>query len=292
MAIEIKELTYIYSPGTPFERTALNNVNLSITDGEYIGLIGHTGSGKSTLIQHFNGLLRPSAGKISVQGISLTEGRPDLVRLRSKVGLVFQYPEYQLFEETVAKDIAFGPKNLGLSQEETADRVKESMELVGLSEDICEKSPFELSGGQKRRAAVAGVLAMRPEVLVLDEPIAGLDPKGRREMLGLIDNYHVKTGATVILVSHNMDDVAREADRVIVMSRGEIKKDGPPREVFSDVEGMQKLSLDVPQAALLAHMLKQRGLNIRTDVISAAELMAELIKNREAIAARRREAGK
>ena len=292
MAIEIKGLTYIYSPGTPFERTALNNIRLDISDGEYIGLIGHTGSGKSTLIQHFNGLLRPTAGQITVQGINLAEGRPDLVLLRSKVGLVFQYPEYQLFEETVAKDIAFGPKNLGLSEEETAGRVKEAMELVGLSEDICEKSPFELSGGQKRRAAVAGVLAMRPEVLVLDEPIAGLDPKGRREMLGLIDNYHVKTGATVILVSHNMDDVARAADRVIVMSRGEIKKDGLPREVFSDVEGMQKLSLDVPQAALLAHMLKQRGMDIRTDVISSAELMAELIKNKDVIAARRREAGK
>ena len=292
MAIIIKGLNYIYSPDSPFERTALKNIDLTVEDGEYIGLIGHTGSGKSTLIQHFNGLLKPSCGSISVQGINLSEGKPDLIKLRAKVGLVFQYPEYQLFEETVAKDIAFGPKNLGLSEEEINQRVREAMELVGLSPEMGEKSPFELSGGQKRRAAVAGVMAMRPEVLVLDEPIAGLDPKGRREMLNLINNYHVKMRATIVLVSHNMDDVAQAAGRVIVMSGGEIKKDGSPREIFKDVEGMQSLSLDVPQAALLAHELNKRGLNVRSDVISPNELIEELIKHKEAIAARRKEAGK
>lgn len=292
MAIIIKGLNYIYSPDSPFERTALKNINLTIEDEEYIGLIGHTGSGKSTLIQHFNGLLKPSGGSISVQGINLTEGKPDLIKLRSKVGLVFQYPEYQLFEETVAKDIAFGPKNLGLSEDEINLRVREAMELVGLPPEMGEKSPFELSGGQKRRAAIAGVMAMRPEVLVLDEPIAGLDPKGRREMLNLINNYHVKMGATIVLVSHNMDDVAQAASRVIVMSGGEIKKDGTPREIFKDVAGMQALSLDVPQAALLAHELNKRGLNVRSDVISPNELIEELIKHKEAIAARRKEAGK
>lgn len=292
MAIIIKELNYIYSPGTPFERAALKNINLTINDGEYIGLIGHTGSGKSTLIQHFNGLLKPSGGSLSVQGIELSDGKPDLIKLRSKVGLVFQYPEYQLFEESVAKDIAFGPKNLGLSEAEAAARVSEAMALVGLPPEMGEKSPFELSGGQKRRAAVAGVIAMRPEVLVLDEPIAGLDPKGRREMLELIDGYRAKTGATIVLVSHNMDDVAQAADRVIVMSGGEIKKDGTPHEIFKDVAGMQELSLDVPQAALLADLLRSRGMPLSGNLISARELIEELIKHKDAILARRREAGK
>lgn len=292
MAIIIKELNYIYSPGTPFERAALKNINLTINDGEYIGLIGHTGSGKSTLIQHFNGLLKPSGGSLSVQGIELSAGKPDLIKLRSKVGLVFQYPEYQLFEESVAQDIAFGPKNLGLSEAEAAARVSEAMSLVGLPPEMGEKSPFELSGGQKRRAAVAGVIAMRPEVLVLDEPIAGLDPKGRREMLELIDGYWAKTGATIVLVSHNMDDVAQAADRVIVMSGGEIKKDGTPHEIFKDVAGMQELSLDVPQAALLADLLRSRGMPLSGNLISARELIEELIKHKDAILARRREAGK
>ena len=292
MAIIIKELNYIYSPGTPFERAALKNINLTINDGEYIGLIGHTGSGKSTLIQHFNGLVKPSGGSLSVQGIELSAGKPDLIKLRSKVGLVFQYPEYQLFEESVAKDIAFGPKNLGLSEAEAAARVSEAMSLVGLPPEMGEKSPFELSGGQKRRAAVAGVIAMRPEVLVLDEPIAGLDPKGRREMLELIDGYRAKTGATIVLVSHNMDDVAQAADRVIVMSGGEIKKDGTPHEIFKDVAGMQELSLDVPQAALLADLLRSRGMPLSGNLISARELIEELIKHKDAILARRREAGK
>ena len=244
------------------------------------------------MIQHFNGLLKPSGGSLSVQGIELSAGKPDLIKLRSKVGLVFQYPEYQLFEESVAKDIAFGPKNLGLSEAEAAARVSEAMSLVGLPPEMGEKSPFELSGGQKRRAAVAGVIAMRPEVLVLDEPIAGLDPKGRREMLELIDGYRAKTGATIVLVSHNMDDVAQAADRVIVMSGGEIKKDGTPHEIFKDVAGMQELSLDVPQAALLADLLRSRGMPLSGNLISARELIEELIKHKDAILARRREAGK
>lgn len=290
MSLKIEHLSYTYMKGTPFEKKALNDINFEIEDGEFVGIIGHTGCGKSTLVQHFNGLLKPEEGNIYIHGKLVNHS--NLKELRKQVGLVFQYPEYQLFEETVAKDIAFGPKNLGLSEEEINQRVREAMELVGLPPEMGEKSPFELSGGQKRRAAVAGVMAMRPEVLVLDEPIAGLDPKGRREMLNLINNYHVKMRATIVLVSHNMDDVAQAAGRVIVMSGGEIKKDGSPREIFKDVEGMQSLSLDVPQAALLAHELNKRGLNVRSDVISPNELIEELIKHKEAIAARRKEAGK
>ena len=290
MSLKVEALSYTYMKGTPFEKKALDNVTFEIETGEFVGIIGHTGCGKSTLVQHFNGLLKPEEGNIYIDGKLMNHS--NIKEMRKQVGLVFQYPEYQLFEETVAKDIAFGPKNLGLSEEEINQRVREAMELVGLSPEMGEKSPFELSGGQKRRAAVAGVMAMRPEVLVLDEPIAGLDPKGRREMLNLINNYHVKMGATIVLVSHNMDDVAQAAGRVIVMSGGEIKKDGSPREIFKDVEGMQALSLDVPQAALLAHELNKRGLNVRSDVISPNELIEELIKHKEAIAARRKEAGK
>ena len=290
--LKTENLTYVYSQGTPFEKTAVNNVSIEIEKGEFTGIIGHTGSGKSTLIQHFNGLLKPTSGRIYLDGQDIWEDKSKIRQVRFRVGLVFQYPEYQLFEETVAKDIAFGPKNIGLSEEEINQRVREAMELVGLAPETAEKSPFELSGGQKRRAAVAGVIAMRPQTLVLDEPIAGLDPKGRREMLELISNYRVKAGATIILVSHNMDDVAQAASRVIVMSGGEIKKDGTPREIFKDVEGMQALSLDVPQAALLAHELIKRGMDIRGDIISPGELIEELKKHKQAIALRRKEAGK
>lgn len=281
MSIELKSLSYIYSPGTPFEKKALDNVSLTVSDGEYVGLIGHTGSGKSTLVQHLNGLLHPTGGSITVQGIDLTEKKPRYDEVRRKVGLVFQYPEYQLFEETVAKDIAFGPKNLGLSEEETAQRVSEAMELVGLSTEIGEKNPFELSGGQKRRAAIAGVLSMRPEVLVLDEPIAGLDPRGRDEILALIDHYHQKSGATIILVSHNMDDIAHVAQRVIVMHEGKPVLDGTPQQVFSNAERLQSLALDVPQAALLVQELARRGMYLPQDCITIEQVFEAVIRQRK-----------
>lgn len=281
MSIELKSLSYIYSPGTPFEKKALDNVSLTVSDGEYVGLIGHTGSGKSTLVQHLNGLLRPASGSIIVQGIDLTEKKPRYDEVRRKVGLVFQYPEYQLFEETVAKDIAFGPKNLGLSEEEIAQRVSEAMELVGLSAEIGEKNPFELSGGQKRRAAIAGVLSMRPEVLVLDEPIAGLDPRGRDEILALIDNYHTKTGATIVLVSHNMDDIAHVAQRVIVMHEGKPVLDGTPQQVFSNAERLQSLALDVPQAALLVQELARRGMYLPKDCITIEQVFEAVMRQRK-----------
>ena len=281
MSIELKSLSYIYSPGTPFEKKALDNVSLTIPDGEYVGLIGHTGSGKSTLVQHLNGLLHPTSGSITVQGIDLTEKKPRYDEVRRKVGLVFQYPEYQLFEETVAKDIAFGPKNLGLSEDEIAQRVSEAMELVGLSTEIGEKNPFELSGGQKRRAAIAGVLSMRPEVLVLDEPIAGLDPRGRDEILALIDHYHQKSGATIVLVSHNMDDIAHIAQRVIVMHEGKPVLDGAPQQVFSNAERLQSLALDVPQAALLVQELARRGMYLPQDCITIEQVFEAVIRQRK-----------
>ena len=242
-----------------------------------MAVIGHTGSGKSTLIQHLNGLIRPTSGSITVQGIDLTEKKVPLRELRRRVGLVFQYPEYQLFEETVAKDVAFGPGNLGLSQEEITERVNEALNLVGLPESVAEMSPFDLSGGQKRRAAIAGVLSMRPEVLVLDEPIAGLDPLGRHEILSLVENYRRKYGATVILVSHNMDDVADIAERVIVMNKGAVALDGSPRQVFSQTEQMRSMGLDVPQVAILADLLRSRGMDVPQGIITEQEMLGYLL---------------
>ena len=277
MSITIKHLSHIYSPGTPFEYAALSDVSLEIPDGQYVAVIGHTGSGKSTLIQHLNGLIRPTSGSITVQGIDLTEKKVPLRELRRRVGLVFQYPEYQLFEETVAKDVAFGPGNLGLSQEEITERVSEALNLVGLPESVAEMSPFDLSGGQKRRAAIAGVLSMRPEVLVLDEPIAGLDPLGRHEILSLVENYRRKYGATVILVSHNMDDVADIAERVIVMNKGAVALDGSPRQVFSQTEQMRSMGLDVPQVAILADLLRSRGMDVPQGIITEQEMLGYLL---------------
>lgn len=277
MSITIKHLSHIYAPGTPFEYAALSDVSLEIPDGQYVAVIGHTGSGKSTLIQHLNGLIRPTSGSITVQGIDLTEKKVPLRELRRRVGLVFQYPEYQLFEETVAKDVAFGPGNLGLSQEEITERVNEALNLVGLPESVAEMSPFDLSGGQKRRAAIAGVLSMRPEVLVLDEPIAGLDPLGRHEILSLVENYRRKYGATVILVSHNMDDVADIAERVIVMNKGTLALDGSPRQVFSQTEQMRSMGLDVPQVAILADLLRSRGMDVPQGIITEQEMLGYLL---------------
>ena len=263
MSISIKNLNYVYDSDSPFFVAALNNVDIEIKDGEFVSIIGHTGSGKSTLVQHFNGILKAtSAEKMVIEGINLLEKKPDYKLLRQKVGMVFQYPEYQLFAETVFDDIAFGPKNMGFSEEEILERVKESMALVKLPEKVENMSPFELSGGQKRRAAIAGVLSMRPKTLVLDEPIAGLDPLGKAEILALIKDYHEKYNATIIMISHNMDDIAQISDRVIIMHKGEKALDGTPDEVFCDEEKILSLGLELPTVSKLIFELNRRGKNI------------------------------
>ncbi|MBE5767031.1 MAG: energy-coupling factor transporter ATPase [Clostridiales bacterium] len=278
MSIEVVNATYIYMPGTPFELKALDGVSLRIEDGEFVGLIGHTGSGKSTLAQHFNALLKPSLGSVYVNALNLNDKDTSLKQVRREVGLVFQYPEYQLFEETVRKDIAFGPANLGLSEEQIEARVLEAAQIVGIPEDMLDKSPFELSGGQKRRVAIAGVIAMRPQVLVLDEPAAGLDPRGRTEMLEMVRNYHARGGVTVIMVSHSMDDVARLCSRIIVMNRGVVALDGTPREVFAHGDELKAMGLGVPACAELSNRLRQKGFCIPDGVFSPDEL-AEAIRN-------------
>ena len=263
MPIVIEGLSYVYMSGGPYETHALDNVSLTIGDGEFVGLIGHTGSGKSTLVQHLNGLLMPTSGRILVDGLDVADKGTDRRAIRRKVGLVFQYPESQLFEETVAKDIAFGPRNLGLDEQEIDRRVRDAMRRVALDYDaLAGRSVFELSGGQMRRVAIAGVLAMEPRVLVLDEPCAGLDPRGRDEILGLIRGLHAESGATIVMVSHSMDDVASLAERVIVMDHGKVAMDGAPREVFSRGEELRAIGLDVPQAALLADKLRARGFDV------------------------------
>lgn len=284
MSIKIKGLNYIYAAGTPFEKAALKDINLEIADGEFAGIIGHTGSGKSTLIQHINGLIRPTSGEIEVDGRKISGQSSSLNTLCREVGLVFQYPEHQLFELTVAKDIAFGPKNLGLPPEEVERRVKEAAALVGLKEKYMEKSPFELSGGQKRRVAIAGVLAMRPKILILDEPTAGLDPKGRDSILRQIRQLHRQTGATVLLVSHSMEDVAEYVDRVIAMNDGRIVLDGTPREVFSQRDTLLSIGLAVPQITELVYHLRERGFTLPTAVITLEEalpLIEEELRRKE-----------
>lgn len=279
MSIKVENLTYKYMPGTPFEKIAINDISLEISDGEFIGLIGHTGSGKSTLIQQLNGLLKPTAGKIYIDGADITDKGTDLRKIRYKVGLVFQYPEHQLFEETVYKDIAFGPINLGLSDNEVLRRVKRAMQIVGLNyEEVREKSPFDLSGGQKRRVAIAGVLAMEPSVLILDEPTAGLDPRGRDEILREIKNLHDTYKMTVILVSHSMEDVAKLADRLIVMYKGKNILTGTPREVFTQVETLEKIGLAVPQVTYFAREMKKRGYNIDENIITIEEAKGEILR--------------
>ncbi len=279
MSIIIKDLVHIYNPKSPFETVALDNVNLDIEAGEFIGLIGHTGSGKSTLIQHMNGLLKPTSGKIFINGLDITEKKIKLNEIRKKVGLVFQYPEYQLFEETVIKDIAFGPKNLGLSEDEVNKRVREAVDLVGLNyEKIKDRSPFELSGGQKRRIAIAGVIAMKPEVLILDEPTAGLDPRARDEILKQIKKIHDKYKSTIILVSHSMEDIARLADRIIVMDKGKVSLTGTPREVFTQADKLEGIGLGLPQITYLTQKLRNKGYNIRQDVLTVEEAKLEILK--------------
>ncbi len=277
MPIEIKNLSYTYMKDTVFEHKALKDINLRIENGEFIGLIGHTGSGKSTLIQHLNVLLKPSEGQIIIDGIDITQKGVSLKKIRQMVGLVFQYPEHQLFEETVYKDVAFGPQNLGLSPKVIKERVKEALGLVGLDYDkIKDLSPFELSGGQKRRVAIAGVLAMQPQVLVLDEPTAGLDPKGRDEILSEIRRLHEKQKITVILVSHSMEDIANLVDRVIVMSEGKIILTDTPRNVFKQSDLLCSIGLGVPQVTMLVNELSKKGIIIK-DCISVDEAYDQLI---------------
>lgn len=272
MPIEVKNLTHTYSAGSAFQATAIRNVNLTIEEGEFIAVIGHTGSGKSTLVQHLNGLLKPTEGQILVDGEDLNGEKVDRRRIRQKVGLVFQYPEYQLFEETVAKDIAFGPKNQGLNADEIDERVHKAMEQVHLDYGkYAERSPFELSGGQMRRVAIAGVLAMQPKVLILDEPTAGLDPQGRDRILGMVKELHQAGDTTVVMVSHSMDDVARLATRLVVMSRGELVATGTPREIFKQVKMMESIGLGVPEAAKLCNMLRQRGIPLPDDLYQMDE---------------------
>lgn len=269
MGIKIENLTHIYMPKSPFEKKALDDVSIELKDGEFVALIGHTGSGKSTLIQHMNGLLKPSSGKIIIDGKDILQKGVKLSEVRKKVGLVFQYPEYQLFEETIEKDIQFGPRNLGLSEEEISNRVKRAMKIVGLDyEEYKDKSPFELSGGQKRRVAIAGVVAMEPKVLILDEPTAGLDPKGRDEILYQIKELHKEYNMTIILVSHSMEDVAKVADRVLVMNKGKCILDGTPSEIFKEIETLEEVGLAAPQVTYLVRSLREKGFDIPEDIFT------------------------
>ena len=279
MSIKIENLTHVYMANGPFEKKALDNVSLDIKDGEFIALIGHTGSGKSTLIQHMNGLLEATSGSIIVDGEDITKKGVKLSDVRKKVGLVFQYPEYQLFEETIAKDIAYGPTNLGLDEEEINKRVKKSMEMVGLDfETYKDKSPFDLSGGQKRRVAIAGVIAMEPRTLILDEPTAGLDPKGRDDILGQIQLLHSKYNMTIILVSHSMEDVAKIAQRVVVMNKGKIALEGTPAEVFKNVKILEEIGLGVPQVTYLMMELRKRGFEVSDEVYTIEQCKKELVR--------------
>ena len=262
--LETKNLSYVYSDGTPFRVTAINNVNISIEKGEFVGIIGHTGSGKSTLVQHLNGLLTPSSGEVLLDGKNINESKITRRQARFKVGLCFQYPEYQLFESTVYKDISFGPKNMGLSEDEIDNRVKKAADFVGLKPDMLNKSPFDLSGGEKRRVAIAGVMAMEPEILILDEPSAGLDPRGRDMIAEMISSYRKTTGSTVIIVSHSMEDVAKSADKVLVMNKSEVEMFGTVNEVFSKVERLADIGLNVPQLTQIFLNLKHNGLAVRT----------------------------
>ena len=273
MPIQVEHLTHTYLPGSPFSATAIRDITVAIEDGEFVGVLGHTGSGKTTFVQHLNGLLKPTVGRVIVNGQDITQKGVSLLEVRRQVGLVFQYPEYQLFEETVAKDVAFGPRNMGLSKPEIDVRVRWALEQVGLEYDaVAESSPFELSGGQMRRVAIAGVLAMQPKILILDEPTAGLDPRGRRAILAMIRRLHAEQGMTIIMVSHSMDDIAPLATRLLVMSRGELAMTGAPRDVFSRRDDLRAIGLGVPQGAELCFRLREAGFAVPEGLYTLPEV--------------------
>ena len=276
--IQTEGLTYRYGIGTPFEKTAVDHVDLEIEAGSFVGIIGHTGSGKSTLIQHLNGLLRPTEGKVLLDGVDIWADKSKMRQMRFRVGLVFQYPEYQIFEETVAKDIAFGPRNMGLAEEEVQARVQETAAIVGLSVEILKQSPFLLSGGQKRRVAIAGVMAMRPEVLILDEPTAGLDPRGREEILQEIQAYRNQTGATILLVSHSMEDVARHAKKILVMNAGKVFCYDTVANVFRRSQELQAIGLAVPQITRVCDALRARGVPLTDDIFTVEQAKQQLLE--------------
>ncbi len=276
--IQTEGLTYRYGIGTPFEKTAVDHVDLEIEAGSFVGIIGHTGSGKSTLIQHLNGLLRPTEGKVLLDGVDIWADKSKMRQMRFRVGLVFQYPEYQIFEETVAKDIAFGSRNMGLAEEEVQARVRETAAIVGLSEEILKQSPFLLSGGQKRRVAIAGVMAMRPEVLILDEPTAGLDPRGREEILQEIQAYHNQTGATILLVSHSMEDVARHAKKILVMNAGKVFCYDTVANVFRRSQELQAIGLAVPQITRICDALRAKGVPLTDDIFTVEQAKQQLLE--------------
>lgn len=278
MSIKAENLTYIYSEGTAFEQYALKNVSFEIPDGQFVGLIGHTGSGKSTLIQHLNGLIKPTSGTVYYDGTDIHSEGYNLKELRSKVGLVFQYPEHQLFEVDVFSDVCYGPRNLGLSKDKVEQCAKEALELVGLDKRYWEQSPFELSGGQKRRVAIAGVLAMNPRVLILDEPTAGLDPRGRDEILDEISQLHKERGMSIILVSHSMEDIARYADRLMVMNHGEKAFDGPPKEVFEHYKELEAIGLAAPQVTYIVQGLKEHGVPINSEITTVEEARDAIVE--------------
>lgn len=282
MGIRLEHVNYIYSPDNAFRKQALRDVNLEIQDGEFIGLIGHTGSGKSTLIQHLNGLLRATSGQIYYNEQNIYDDKYRMIDLRSQVGLVFQYPEHQLFEMTVLKDVCYGPKNLGLDDDAAVERAKEALAMVGMTEKDYAKSPFELSGGQKRRVAIAGVLAMHPQVIVLDEPTAGLDPKGRNDILDQISALHRQTGITIILVSHSMEDVAKYVDRIIVMNRGEVFMDDTPKEIFRQSEALERVGLAAPQVTYVMRQLHKIFPELPEDVTTVEEAKEALLHCLEA----------
>ena len=279
MSINVKDIDYVYSEGMPYETLALSKVSFSISDGEFVGIIGHTGSGKSTLIQHLNGLLKPKSGVISVSGVTITNKEIKMRDIRRKIGLVFQYPEYQLFEETVKRDVAFGPLNLGLSEEEADERVREALELVGLDYDeFAERSPFDLSGGQKRRVAIAGVIAMKPEVLIMDEPTAGLDPMSHKDILKMVKTIHERENNIVILVSHNMGDIAMLCDKIIVMDKAKIAAIGTPREIFAQADLIENAGLKLPEVTEFMRELNKRGAMVKSDALTIDEAETEILE--------------
>ena len=277
MSIRVEHLTHIYDKGMPTQSVALDDISFTAEDGQFVGIIGHTGSGKSTLLQHLNGLLKPDSGRVVVGDVDITAPGISMVEIRKRIGLVFQYPEYQLFEETVAKDVAFGPKNLGLSQEQVEERVREAIGLVGLDyETVKDRSPFELSGGQKRRVAIAGVVAMRPEVLILDEPTAGLDPKAHKDVLAMVEEVHRQTGNITIFVSHNMADIAKLSDKIIVIDSGKLVTVGTPKEVFSRKDELRAVGLDLPPVTEFTESLREKGIDLSATILDVEQAVEEI----------------